>query len=147
MRGQGRFVVVARDALPLVPGLSVVTVRDSVQEACYVLFLIEDAHPAIARDRGELPTLADAAALREARLQELSAEFERMQYPISAGIPKNPLKFVWEGQKIQNDFERAFLEREFALLEGWVAQIATGPRLAVSGPAPCTPPPAKSPEP
>lgn len=145
-RTPGRFVAVTQDALPAMPGLQVVTIRDSVQDACYVLFVMEGEHPASSGDQGEPPpTLAAATALRDAKLQQLGVEFERTQYPIAAGIPPNPLKFVWEGQKIQNDFERAFLEREFARLGAWVAQLGTGPRLAVSGPGPCSaPPPSKS---
>src|SRR3954470_4037240 len=80
LRAQGRFVVVARDALAVVPGLTLVTIRDSVQEACYILFVIEDAPPAVTDRPGEPPTLPAAAAIRDAQLQQLSAEFERTQY-------------------------------------------------------------------
>lgn len=137
LRAQGRFVAVTRDEITAVPGLQVVTIRDTVQEACYVLFMIEGARPPTIQPP-EFATLEAAAALRDQRLQELSTEFERALYaPVPAVPAPNTLQYEWEGQKAQSDFDRAFLRSEFARLEDWLAQIAAGPRLAVSGPAPC----------
>jgi hypothetical protein len=142
LRAQGRFVAVTRDAITAVPGLQIVTIRDTVQEACYVLFMIEGARPPT-QPHAESATLEAAAALRDQRLWELSTDFERALYaPVPAVPAPNMLKYEWEGQKAQSEFDRAFLGSEFARLEDWLAQIAKAPRLAVSGPAPCGPPPA-----
>jgi hypothetical protein len=139
---QGRFAAVTRDTIAAVPGLQIVTIRDTVQEACYVLFMIEGPRLPTIQPHAESATLEAAAAFRDHQLQELSTEFERALYaPVPAVPAPNMLRYEWEGQKVQSEFDRAFLESQFARLEDWLAQIAKGPRLAVSGPAPCGPRP------
>ena len=104
--------------------------------------MIEGAPPQTIQPPADLATLEAAAALRDYRLQELSTEFQRALFaPVPAVPAPNTLQYEWEGQKVQSEFERAFLRSEFARLEDWLAQIARGPRLAVSGPAPCGPTP------
>jgi hypothetical protein len=146
LRAQGRFVAVTRDTITAVPGLQIVTIRDTVQEACYVLFMIEGAQPPTIQPPADFATLEAAAALRDHRLQELSTEFERALFaPVPAVPAPNRLQFEWEGQKAQSEFDRVFLKSEFARLEDWLVLIAHGPKLAVSGPAPCGPPPTSRP--
>ena len=131
-------MTVTRDALSAVPGLQIITIRDSVQEACYVLFMIEGARSATIQPQADLANLEAAAARRDSRLQELSTSFEHALYaPIPAVPAPNMLKYEWEGQKAQSAFDQAFLASQLSRLEDWLVQIAQGPRLAVSGPAPC----------
>src|SRR5206468_3736089 len=144
---QSRFEPVTRDTLSALPGLQIITVRDRAQAVCYTVFMIESSR--VARDAPAFapPNVQDAAAARDRRLNELSAEFERaLPGARPAMVGPDPLKYAWEGQKAQSEFERALRENEFRRLADWLEQIATGPRLAVAGPVPCSATPA-SPEP
>jgi hypothetical protein len=50
------------------------------------------------------------------------------------------LKYQWEGQKAQAEFEHVLREAELAPVQALLDQIAGAPRLAVAGPAPCSVP-------
>jgi hypothetical protein len=145
IRAQGRFTAVARSDVESVPRLQIVTIRDTVQQACYIVFMTGGAPKTSGAPRGEPPPLEDPTAVRDRRLQELSTEFERALYASMPGtLGPNTFKFQWEGQKVLGEFERAFFEREFARLEDAVRQIETQPSLAVSGPVSCEARPAST---
>jgi len=118
-----------------VPGLQIVTLRDTAaQNACYTLFVVE-APPAASQPPPQ--AIDSAAAARDQRLQALSADFERAQYaPIPAVPSLNALQFELEAQKAQSDFTRAVLDYHFARLEELLAQLK-GSHVAVTGPGPC----------
>lgn len=137
-REQTRFEPTAREPVAAVPGLEVVTLRDAAANACYTLFIMR---PDI---RAGIPAPTDAATLRElagARdrtLAMLSEQFERGQYGgVPGNLGANPLRYQWEGDKVQSEYERRVRQEEFGRLEALLAQIAAEPRIAVAGPAPC----------
>jgi len=136
LHGQQRFAMISREALPLVPGLQIVTLRDTAsQNACYTLFLVEA--PAAA-SQAPPQTVESATAARDQRLQALAADFERAQFAPIPGVPSlNALQVELEAQRAQSDFNRAVLDYHFARLEESLAQLAKGSRLAVTGPASC----------
>jgi hypothetical protein len=142
-RAQRRFVFVGSEPQLAVPGLEIVTLRDTVQDACYLLFVMKG--PAAVP---QAPSLAlDAAkAERDRKLAGLAGQFDRAQYTPAPGVPQaSPLRYEWEAQKAQSDYERVLLDYHFKQLEDSIAQVAAGARLAVTGPAPCSAP-AKTPD-
>jgi hypothetical protein len=135
---QARFEAVTHDAVPVVPGLEVVTIRDKVVNDCYTLFVIHPVRPAQNLDHVEPMSVEGAAAQRDHRLSELSAELENaLRAAVPGTLGPDSLKYQWEGQKAQSEFERVLRETELAKLEAWLRPIADTPRLAVAGPAPC----------
>ena len=136
-----RFEVSSRETVAAVPGLQIVTVRDNVLKACYTLFIVEPVRQAGTATRTE-STVPEAAAERDRQLSALSADYERALVAAMPGtLGPNALRYEWEGDKVQSDYELRLRERELTRLEEQIAQIATAPRLAVAGPAPCVAPP------
>ena len=133
---QQRFVPIGHDPVAVVPGLQIVTLRDNAaQNACYEVWVVE---PPVAAAQPASPAAVDAAAqLRDQRMQALSAEFDRAQYTPAPGIPSNVLALELEAQKAQSDFNRVVLDYHFSRMEEFMAQLARGSRIAVSGPSPC----------
>lgn len=143
---QARFETVGRDTVAAVPGLQILTIKDNVQNGCYTVFLVEAARPAPSPPADDTRTVADAAAKRDQRLQELITEYERGQATLTAGtVVADPLRYALEGQKAQIEFESALRLNELARLEERLDRIAAAPRLAVSGPSPCPRPAAAKP--
>lgn len=141
LHAQARFEALTHDQVAGAPGLEIVTVRDQALKVCYTLFVIDGAPPG----QGALvePVVDDAVAQRDRRLSDLSAEYERSLSTATPGtLGPNVLKFEWEGQKAQSDYERAVRERELARIEARL--IASARKLAVSGPSPCAGSPAPS---
>jgi hypothetical protein len=135
---QARFEGMTRDGVAAVPGLQVIMVRDNTLNACYTLFVIDAASPLQALPPIEARSVQNAAAERDRRLSELSTELEKTRSTVVAGtLGPDILKYEWEGQKAQSEFERVLLENEVARLEAPLKRIADAPKLAVSGPAPC----------
>jgi hypothetical protein len=138
LRAQGRFEAVTQDPVVAVPGLQIVTVHDHAQNVCYTVFVMRVARPLANPSRGEPTSVEDAAARRDHRLSQLSVEFQRgLPGAVPATLGSDPLRYQWEAQKIQSEFERALREAELARLERWLEQIASAPKLAVSGPVAC----------
>lgn len=142
---QSRFTVVGGgEKVAAVSGLEIVVVRDTVLNACYTLFVLRPSPQAAPAAPSDAATIEQAAGERDRRLSALTAEFER---GLPGGVPgtlgSNPLRYQWEGDKVQSEYERQVREKEFARLGEQLALIAGEPRLAVAGPAPCEPPPAK----
>jgi hypothetical protein len=134
LRAQARFVAVGREAVAGASGLEVVTIRDQTLAACYTVFVME-ATPTQAPPV-ELTSIDAALAQRDRRLADLSGELERSLATATPGtLGPNVLRFEWEGQKAQADYERALREHEMARLEARL--IATARKMAVSGPSPC----------
>jgi hypothetical protein len=135
---QARFEAMSRDAVAAVPGLQVITIRDNTLNACYTLFVIDAAPPLQPLPPIETRSVQNAAAERDRRLSELSTELEKTRSTVVAGtLGPDILKYEWEGQKVQSEFERVLLENEVTRLEAPLKRIADAPKLAVSGPAPC----------
>ena len=139
VRAQGRFEALSRERVAGAADVEIITVRDKTLNTCYSLFLLNTATPALNPAQIAAPTAEDAAIERDHRLSELSTAFERARSSVVAGAPgPDWLKYQWEGQKAQNEFERVVREKNLARLETQIRQIAEAPKLAVSGPAPCS---------
>ncbi len=137
LHGQARFEVASRETVGSVSGLEIVTVRDTALNACYTLFVFRPV-PELAPPRVDTTTVQEAASERDRKLAALSEEFERgLPGAVPATLGANPLKYEWEGDKVQSDYERLVREREMARLEERLDLIAGEPRIAVAGPAPC----------
>jgi hypothetical protein len=134
-----RFSAVGREAVATAPGLEVVTVRDATLNACYTLFLFE---PASQPSRVVIPdsrSRQDLAEERDRRLAALLAEHERSLYAPVPGFVADPLPYRVEIERVQSEFERTLREQELSRLEEQLARATAAPRMAVSGPAPCSP--------
>ena len=140
VKAEERFEVTGREPLAAIAGVEIVTVRDTLLNACYTLFVAQPARlPAAPHD--ESTSLHDLATERDRRLSALTDEFERgMAGGVPATLGSNPLKYSWEADKVQSEYERRVREREIARLESQLAAIAGEPHVAVAGPAPCGPP-------
>jgi hypothetical protein len=137
---QARFEALSRDAVAAVPGLQVVAVRDATLNVCFTLFVFAPVQPA-APPRAEPRNISDAATTRDQQLAALGTEFERgLSAASPAMLVNNPLKFQWEAQKAQSEYEHTLRQSELARIEDQLAQIQSTPRLAVSGPVSCGPP-------
>jgi hypothetical protein len=135
---QQRFVLVGSEPQLALPGLEIVTIRDTVQDACYLLFVVKGRPAGLE----QAPLALEAAkAERDRKLAALAGQFDRAQYTPAPGVPQaSPLRYEWEAQKAQSDYERALLDYHFKQLEDSIAQVAASARLAVTGPAPCSAP-------
>ena len=73
---QARFDVAAEEVLPAVDGLRIVTVRDTVLNVCYALFVLDARSPAARTANPGPPNIAAAAGERDRRLSALARDFE-----------------------------------------------------------------------
>jgi len=135
---QARFEALSREGVAAVPGLQIVAVRDAALNICYTLFVLTPAQPAPARP--DVRSVPDAAGARDQQLAAVLGEFERgLSSASPAMLVNNPLKFQWEAQNAQIEYEHALRQSELARVEEELAQIRDTPHLAVSGPVSCTP--------
>ncbi len=134
---QTRFTVVARDNVAAASDLWIVTIRDAAQDQCYLLFVVDTGSNA-ARPAPQRTDAAAAAASRDQQLAELSRYYEQHGFgSVYAGTPANVLPYQFEAQRIQAEYERTVRENELAWFQEQLERLLTGPRVAVSGPAPC----------
>ena len=83
LSAQNRFEALRQETIPGVAGLRVITVRDTVLDACYTLFMTESASaaeiappPPIDDERQQsIQRLRDAAALHDEQVSQLKAQF------------------------------------------------------------------------
>jgi hypothetical protein len=137
VNAQTRFAVSDGEVLPVVDGLRIVTVRDTVLKVCYALFVLEARLP-VGRAPSERPNIAMAAEERDRQLSRLTIDFEASVRSLAAGMSTpSPLQYQWEADKARSAYEHQLREQEFARLEDQLAQIASAPQLAVSGPTAC----------
>jgi hypothetical protein len=135
---QGRFKAIAREAVAVTPHLQIVTVLDTVQSACYLLFVIEPDPPAGRHFDAARTDVQSAVTLRDRRLAELNDAYEQGFRTLYPGTPPlSVLRFEWEGWKVQSEYERVVRENELAWLEEELERIAAAPAVTVSGPVPC----------
>jgi hypothetical protein len=85
LSAQNRFEALKQDTIPGVGGLRIITVRDTLLDACYTLFMTESstadtgapsAPPIDDARQQSIQRLRDAAALHDERISELKAQFE-----------------------------------------------------------------------
>ena len=123
----------------------IVTILDTVQDACYLLFQVEPKRTAVRRFDSTPSDVQSAAAVRDHQLAELNDTYEQGFKSLYPGTPPlSLLRFQWEGWKVQNEYDRVVRENELAWLEGVLDRIAAAPSVAVSGPVPCGARPQKS---
>ena len=137
LQAQTRFTMLSRETVSLMPTLEVITIRDAAQDSCYQLFTIDLSPPSSNRVAIQPTDVAEAAARRDRRLVELSRAYEQSFGSLYVATPANILPYQFEAQKIQSEFERVLREQELARFEAQLERILTGPKVAVSGPAPC----------
>jgi hypothetical protein len=83
LSAQNRFEALKQDMIPGVAGLRVITVRDTVLDACYTLFVTEPASapvyaqapPIDSEQQQAIQRLRDAAALHDEQVSQLKAQF------------------------------------------------------------------------
>ena len=137
VQAQTRFDSVAREAVPAVPGLEVVSVRDLALGSCYTLFLFQPQSSAPVIAPLDSATLDAAVAERDRRLDALSAGIQRLiEAQRTVTIP-NPLRYQFEVEKALADFEQVARQAILARVDARLAEIAASPRLAVAGPSRC----------
>lgn len=138
---QARFETTAHDAIPGVPGLQVVTVRDNALNACYVVFVMEPERPIGTVGRVEPPDIREAADALDRRLAALSDAFERERGAIPGTMAPDPLRYQWEAQKAQHAFDLTALQAQFDRLERRLDLLSDAPRLSATAlPGPCAAP-------
>ncbi|HVG56792.1 MAG TPA: hypothetical protein VM846_20305 [Vicinamibacterales bacterium] len=133
-----RFDAARRETVAAIPGLDVVTIRDTTTNTCYTLFILEPSiqpTPSSVPDQRSAQELADE---RDRRLAGLLAEYERSQFAPVPGFPVPTLRYGWEGNRVMSEYEQRLRDKDFSRLEEQIARLAAAPRLAVAGPAPCT---------
>jgi len=145
LRAQARFEAMSRDAVPVVPTLEIVTVRDNALGVCYTVFMM-DAPPLVQNVVAVEPVPIDAAAVeRDRRLSELSADLQgALVNAVPGTLGPDMLKYEWEGMKAQSQFEQVVRQTEMAHLDARLKQLVEQRRLAVAGPMSCTAQPASS---
>lgn len=133
-----RFDAARRETVAAIPGLDIVTVRDTATNTCYTLFILEPSIqrvPSIVPDQRSAQELADE---RDRRLAALLADYERSQFAPVPGFPVPTLRYGLEGNRVQSEYEQRLRDKDFSRLEEQITRLAAAPRLAVAGPAPCT---------
>jgi hypothetical protein len=136
---QGRFTLVSREVISTSPTLQVIGVRDAAQDSCYLIFVIEASLPPADRLIVQPSDVVAAATLRDNRLAELNHIYETRGFGSQyVGTPANVMPYQFEAQKIQSEFERVLRQDELGRLQEQLERIAAAPKVAVSGPAPCT---------
>ena len=144
---QGRFTVLARDGVPSVPELRIMTIHDAAQNACYLLFVVDTAIPPGPGANLQPPDIQQAAAARDRRLSELNNAYLQTFGSLYPGTPANILPFQFEAQKIESEFSRVVRENELAWLQDQLQRMSSAPKTAVSGPVPCEMPASPPPRP
>ena len=133
---QDRFQALAADTVSSTPDLQIITVRDSAQGACYLVFMMAPP-PLPPRDRLQPADLAAAAMWRDRKLAEVSSVYEQSFGSQFVGTPANVMPYQFEAQKIEGEYQRLVRTTELAWFERQIERVMEAPRLAVSGPAPC----------
>ena len=135
--GQSRFEATDRTDLTGVPGLRIISVRDTVLKTCYTLFVVEAADAAGGGSRIEYTDIGRAAAVRDQRLRELLVGFEHERGAIPGTVLPNPLKYQWQADSAQIEFALSALNNAFARIE---QEFIRASRTAVTAvPQPCGP--------
>jgi hypothetical protein len=136
-QAQARFEAVGRDAVAGGPGLEIITIRDNASNTCYALFTTA-AVGGVDLSTIDPAAVQGAAAERDRRLADLAHGLEHsLATAVPAILGANVLKYEWEGQKAQADFEHVVRTQELDRLVVLMKQIVDASRFAVSGPAPC----------
>ena len=131
-RAQARFDAVDQSGISGVPGLRIITVRDKVLNACYLVFVGDSGSSATPRPRAAFTDLEQARAARDTRLAELLRGFEQERGAIPGTIIPDPLKYDWQASAAQLEFALLVIEQQFAQLEQELDRIAEASRSAMT---------------
>jgi hypothetical protein len=144
---QARFEVVDRTTISGPTELRLITLRDNVLKACYLVLVADTPGQPDPGTRAQLMDIPDAANARDRRLADLLNGFEHEVGAVPGTIIPNPLKYDWQAQSAQFEFALNVLAHEFARLEQQLDLASAASRRAVTAvPAPCTPPAPQSTE-
>ena len=142
---QARFEVVDRTTISGATGLRLITLRDNVLKACYLVLVTDAPGQSDAAARVELMDIPDAATARDRRLADLLHGFEHEVGAVPGTIIPNPMKYDWQAQTAQFEFALNVLAHEFARLEQQIERASAASRMGITAvPAPCTPAPTPS---
>lgn len=137
---QTRFEAIDHGAISGAPPLQIVTIRDNVLKACYVVFVTEVAPPSSSIVGAELPDIQAAVTARDERLADLLRAFDQDRSVFAGTISPNPFKYQWQADIAQQNLAWAVLGRAFGRLEQRLDRLADAARIALSVvPAACTP--------
>ena len=138
---QARFEVVDRTTISGPTELRLITLRDNVLKACYLVLVTDTPGQPDPGTRVQLMDIPDAATARDRRLADLLNGFEHEVGAVPGTIIPNPLKYDWQAQTAQFEFALNVLAHEFARLEQQIERASAAPRTGITAvPAPCTPP-------
>ena len=141
---QARFAVIDQNAIDGVAGLRILTLRDTVLNSCYLVFL-NDPEPATHHHNGvETADIDQARRARDGYLAELLRAYEQDRSALPGTIIPNPLKYDWQADATQLEYALLVLEQRFAHLEQELDRIGDATRRAITAlPVPCAPPATK----
>ena len=136
--GQARFETLTRDAIPAVPGLQVVTVRDNALNACYIVFVMEPRNTIGTVARVEPPDIRDAMQQLDRRLTELTTSFEQWRSEYPGTMAPNTLRYEAEVTRAQHAFDLTVISALFDRLGDRLDGLAAQTRLSATAlPGPC----------
>jgi len=137
---QTRFEAIDHGAISAAPALQIVTIRDNLLKACYLVFVTELAPPSSSVAGTELPDILAAVTARDARLADLLRTFDQDRSVFAGTISPNPFKYQWQADIAQQNLAWAVLGRAFGRLEQRLDRLADTARIALAVvPAACTP--------
>jgi hypothetical protein len=137
---QTRFEAIAQSAIAGVPALQIVTIRDHVLNACYVVFVNEPARPSGSAVATELPDVQAAVTARDERLADLLRTFDQDRSVFAGTISPNPFKYQWQADIAQQNLAWTVLARAFGRIEQRLDRLADAARIAIAVvPAACAP--------
>jgi len=134
---QGRFQTTDATVLPALPGMRVVSVRDSLRNRCYLAF-VEDAARA---DSATIdpPDVAAAASQRDHDLANLVHAYENDTSVYAGTITPNPLKYEVLAQSTQLNFALTVVENLIARLGAQLDRAAGTSKTLAVVPDACAP--------
>lgn len=128
---QTRFDGIEQSGVAGVPGLHVITVRDTVLKTCYLVFVSEPGETSTRRTTGPAD-VEQARGARDGRLAELLRGYEQDRSAIPGTIIPNPLKYDWLADAAQLEFALYVLQQQFVRLEQQLARLADASRMAMT---------------
>jgi len=134
---QARFDAADATTVAGLPGLRIVSLRDTLRNRCYLAF-VQDAAPSAA-PAVEPPDVTGAAALRDRDLANLVHAYENDSSVYAGTITPNPLKYEVLSQTTQLNFALTVVENLIARLEAQLDRVAAASKTLAVVPDACAP--------
>ena len=126
LSAQERFHTTDATVLPALPGMRIVSVKDSLRNRCYLAFVEDAARPDAALI--DPPDVTAAASQRDHDLASLVHAYESDTSVYAGTITPNPLKYEVLAQTTQLTFALSVVENLIARLEAQLDRVAAAPR-------------------